>query len=85
MVWEVKTNQMPNAVQKLLLVVDKRTSGMNESLELLKCNENLPSSPGYASGDEHMELGKLLFQKQPISEVCCSFSVVKLLEADWDY
>lgn len=49
MVWEVKTNQMPNAVQKLLLVVDKRTSGMNESLELLKCNENLPSSPGYLS------------------------------------
>lgn len=58
MVWEVKTNQMPNAVQKLLLVVDKRTSGMNESLDLLKCNENLPSSPGYVSGDEHMELGK---------------------------
>lgn len=58
MVWEVKTNQMPNAVQKLLLVVDKRTSGMNDSLELLKCNENLPSSPGYASCDEHMELGK---------------------------
>ncbi|XP_010116622.1 PREDICTED: HMG box-containing protein 1-like, partial [Chlamydotis macqueenii] len=59
MVWEVKTNQMPNAVQKLLLVVDKRTSGMNESLELLKCNENLPSSPGYASCDEHMELDDL--------------------------
>ncbi|NWX83964.1 HBP1 protein, partial [Nothoprocta ornata] len=59
MVWEVKTNQMPNAVQKLLLVVDKRTSGMNESLELLKCNENLPSSPGYASSDEHMELDDL--------------------------
>ncbi|NXK58901.1 HBP1 protein, partial [Sylvietta virens] len=59
MVWEVKTNEMPNAVQKLLLVVDKRTSGMNESLELLKCNENLPSSPGYASCDEHMELDDL--------------------------
>ncbi|XP_065599675.1 HMG box-containing protein 1 isoform X1 [Cyrtonyx montezumae] len=59
MVWEVKTNQMPNAVQKLLLVVDKRPSGMNESLELLKCNENLPSSPGYASCDEHMELDDL--------------------------
>uniref|UniRef100_A0A8C2T439 HMG box-containing protein 1 n=1 Tax=Coturnix japonica TaxID=93934 RepID=A0A8C2T439_COTJA len=54
MVWEVKTNQMPNAVQKLLLVVDKRTSGMNESLELLKCNENLPSSPGYASSPVHI-------------------------------
>ncbi|KAL8202178.1 UNVERIFIED_CONTAM: HMG box-containing protein 1 [Gekko kuhli] len=59
MVWELKANQMPNTVQKLLLVVDKRTSGMNESLELLKCNENLPSSPGYASCDEHMELDDL--------------------------
>ncbi|KAJ7329583.1 hypothetical protein JRQ81_015757 [Phrynocephalus forsythii] len=59
MVWEVKTNQMPTAVQKLLLVMDKRTSGMDESLELLKCNEKLPSSPGYASCDEHMELDDL--------------------------
>lgn len=58
MVWEVKTNQMPNAVQKLLLVMDKRASGMNDSLELLQCNENLPSSPGYNSCEEHMELGK---------------------------
>ncbi|OBS70747.1 hypothetical protein A6R68_00713, partial [Neotoma lepida] len=59
MVWEVKTNQMPNAVQKLLLVMDKRASGMNDSLELLQCNENLPSSPGYNSCDEHMELDDL--------------------------
>uniref|UniRef100_A0A5F8H286 HMG box-containing protein 1 n=1 Tax=Monodelphis domestica TaxID=13616 RepID=A0A5F8H286_MONDO len=59
MVWEVKTNQMSNAVQKLLLVMDKRASGMNDSLELLQCNENLPSSPGYASCDEHMELDDL--------------------------
>lgn len=58
MVWEVKTNQMPNAVQKLLLVMDKRASGVSDSLELLQCNENLPSSPGYNSCDEHMELGK---------------------------
>eukprot|EP00069_Balaena_mysticetus_P019757 bmy_12515T0 len=59
MVWEVKTNQVPNAVQKLLLVMDKRASGMNDSLELLQCNENLPSSPGYNSCDEHMELDDL--------------------------
>uniref|UniRef100_A0A8C8ZYR4 HMG box-containing protein 1 n=1 Tax=Prolemur simus TaxID=1328070 RepID=A0A8C8ZYR4_PROSS len=59
MVWEVKRNQMPNAVQKLLLVMDKRASGMNDSLELLQCNENLPSSPGYNSCDEHMELDDL--------------------------
>lgn len=68
MVWELKSNQMPNTVQKLLLVVDKRTSGMNESLELLKCNENLPSSPGYASCDEHMELGKTFFTISKSSE-----------------
>uniref|UniRef100_A0A8C6YDQ8 HMG-box transcription factor 1 n=1 Tax=Naja naja TaxID=35670 RepID=A0A8C6YDQ8_NAJNA len=59
MVWEIKTNQMPTAVQKVLLVMDKRTSGMNEALDLLKCNENIPSSPGYASSDEHMELDDL--------------------------
>ncbi|XP_015684276.1 HMG box-containing protein 1 [Protobothrops mucrosquamatus] len=61
MVWEVKTNQMPSTVQKVLLVVDKRMNerGMNEALDLLKCNENIPSSPGYASSDEHMELDDL--------------------------
>uniref|UniRef100_A0A8C5RPG8 HMG box-containing protein 1 n=1 Tax=Laticauda laticaudata TaxID=8630 RepID=A0A8C5RPG8_LATLA len=59
MVWEIKTNQMPTAVQKVLLVMDKRTSGMNEALDFLKCNENIPSSPGYASSDEHMELDDL--------------------------
>lgn len=62
MVWEIKTNQMPSTVQKVLLVMDKRTSGMNEALDLLKCNENIPSSPGYASSDEHMELGKYPFK-----------------------
>ncbi|KAL7976276.1 hypothetical protein Chor_002495 [Crotalus horridus] len=38
MVWEVKTNQMPSTVQKVLLVVDKRMNerGMNEALDLLK-------------------------------------------------
>ena len=59
MVWEVKTNQMPSAVQKLLLVMEKRASGMNDSLELLQCNENLPSFPGYNSCDQHMQLDDL--------------------------
>lgn len=77
MVWEVKTNQMPNAVQKLLLVMDKRASGMNDSLELLQCKENLPSSPGYNSCDEHMELGK---QKvfRDITEILDEFSCFNL-------
>ncbi|XP_030072165.1 HMG box-containing protein 1 isoform X2 [Microcaecilia unicolor] len=59
MVWEVKRNEMPSAMQKVQLVMDKRTSGMNESLEMLKCNEKLSSSPGYLSCDEHMELDDL--------------------------
>lgn len=58
MVWEVKTNQRPHAVQRLLLVMDERATGVSDSLELLQCNENVPSSPGYNSCDEHMELGK---------------------------
>lgn len=57
MVWEVKTKDMPNTVQKVQLVVDKRPTAMNESVEMLKCDERLPSSPGYESSDDHMELG----------------------------
>lgn len=59
MVWEVKSNQMPDAVQKLLLVMDKRAPGVSDSLQLLQCKETLPSSPGYNSCDEHMELDDL--------------------------
>lgn len=75
MVWEVKTNQVPNAVQKLLLVMDKRASGMNDSLELLQCNENLPSSPGYNSCDEHMELGKQNEVLRNLTEIQINFHV----------
>eukprot|EP00079_Xenopus_tropicalis_P033768 XP_017947539.1 PREDICTED: HMG box-containing protein 1 isoform X1 [Xenopus tropicalis] len=56
MVWEVKANDMPNAVQKVQLVMDNRHTGISESLEMLKCNEHIPSSPGYESSDDHMEL-----------------------------
>nr|XP_006006054.2 PREDICTED: HMG box-containing protein 1 isoform X2 [Latimeria chalumnae] len=59
MVWELKTKQMPNTVQKVQLVVEKRASGMDESFEMLKCNEDLPSSPGYASSDNRMEYDDL--------------------------
>ena len=48
-----------NAVQKFRLVKDKRASGINDSLELPQCNTNLPSSPGYNSSDEYMELDDL--------------------------
>ncbi|XP_044136131.1 HMG box-containing protein 1 [Bufo gargarizans] len=59
MVWEVKTKDMPNTVQKVQLVMDKRPTAMDESLEVLKCDERLPSSPGYESSDDHMELDDL--------------------------
>ncbi|XP_068132381.1 HMG box-containing protein 1 isoform X1 [Hyperolius riggenbachi] len=59
MVWEVKTKDMPSTVQKVQLVMDNRTSTMNESVEMLKCEEHLPSSPGYESSDDHMELDDL--------------------------
>ncbi|XP_063304163.1 HMG box-containing protein 1 [Pelobates fuscus] len=59
MVWEVKTKDMPNAVQKVQLVMEKRSTVINDSLEMLKCNERIPSSPGYESSDDHMELDDL--------------------------
>ncbi|KAG8439927.1 hypothetical protein GDO86_005915 [Hymenochirus boettgeri] len=59
MVWEVKTKDMTNSVQKIQLVMDNRSIGINESFEMLKCNERIPSSPGYESSDDHMELDDL--------------------------
>lgn len=59
MVWEVKTDEIPCLVQKVQLLVDKTSSGINRSIEMLKCSENLPSSPGYESSDDHMELDDL--------------------------
>ncbi|XP_077328560.1 HMG box-containing protein 1 [Lithobates pipiens] len=59
MVWEVKTKDMSNTVQKVQLVMDKRPTTMTESVEMLKCDERLPSSPGYESSDDHMELDDL--------------------------
>ncbi|PIO38253.1 hypothetical protein AB205_0178190 [Aquarana catesbeiana] len=59
MVWEVKTKDMSNTVQKVQLVMDKRPTTITESVEMLKCDERLPSSPGYESSDDHMELDDL--------------------------
>ncbi|XP_042191088.1 HMG box-containing protein 1 isoform X1 [Callorhinchus milii] len=59
MVWDMKTKSTANRVQKIQLVVDKRVSGMDDSFELLKCNEDLPSSPGCANNDESMEYDDL--------------------------
>ncbi|XP_053575151.1 HMG box-containing protein 1 [Bombina bombina] len=59
MVWEVKTKEMPNALQTVQLVMETRPTVINEPLEMLKCNEHLPLSPGYESSDDHMELDDL--------------------------
>ncbi|XP_055508969.1 HMG box-containing protein 1 [Leucoraja erinacea] len=59
MVWDMKTKYTPNRVQKVQFVVDKNPSGMDESFELLKCNEDLPSSPGNANSDQVMEYDDL--------------------------
>ncbi|KAK1788872.1 hypothetical protein P4O66_015787 [Electrophorus voltai] len=55
MVWEVKTPQVPQNVQES----QTDCSGMDEAFDLLKCNENLPSSPGRPSSEGHMEYDDL--------------------------
>uniref|UniRef100_A0A8C1SGQ7 HMG box-containing protein 1 n=1 Tax=Cyprinus carpio TaxID=7962 RepID=A0A8C1SGQ7_CYPCA len=55
MVWEVKTQSVPQRVQE----VQTQSSGMDEAFDLLKCNERLPSSPGCPSNESHMEYDDL--------------------------
>ncbi|MGH0128612.1 UNVERIFIED_CONTAM: hypothetical protein FKN15_058441, partial [Acipenser sinensis] len=57
MVWEVKTKPVPNSVQKVQLLVDKSVSGMDDTFEMLKCDEDPPSSPGYPPSENRMEYG----------------------------
>lgn len=58
MVWEVKTQSVPQRVQQ----VQSQSSGMDEAFDLLKCNERLPSSPGCPSNESHMEFGNKLYR-----------------------
>uniref|UniRef100_A0A671NYS2 HMG box-containing protein 1 n=1 Tax=Sinocyclocheilus anshuiensis TaxID=1608454 RepID=A0A671NYS2_9TELE len=55
MVWEVKTQSVPQRVQE----IQTQSSGMDEAFDLLKCNERLPSSPGCPSNESHMEYDDL--------------------------
>ncbi|XP_051548654.1 HMG box-containing protein 1-like [Myxocyprinus asiaticus] len=55
MVWEVKSQSVPQRVQE----VQAQSSGKDETFDLLKCNEHLPSSPGYPSNESHMEYDDL--------------------------
>uniref|UniRef100_A0AAY5ECF8 HMG box-containing protein 1 n=1 Tax=Electrophorus electricus TaxID=8005 RepID=A0AAY5ECF8_ELEEL len=52
---KVKTPQVPQKVQES----QTDCSGMDEAFDLLKCNENLPSSPGRPSSEGHMEYDDL--------------------------
>ncbi|XP_030627287.1 HMG box-containing protein 1 [Chanos chanos] len=56
MVWEVKTQSVPKSVQEPQV---KSTRSMDETFDLLKCYENLPSSPGCPSSEGHMEYDDL--------------------------
>ncbi|XP_042562280.1 HMG box-containing protein 1 isoform X1 [Clupea harengus] len=55
MVWEVKTQPMPERVVESQV----ETVGMDEAFDMLKCNEDLPSSPGCPSTGSHMEYDDL--------------------------
>ncbi|XP_057185274.1 HMG box-containing protein 1 isoform X3 [Triplophysa rosa] len=55
MVWEVKRQSVPQRVQD----VQVQSSGMDDTFDLLKCNERLPSSPGCPSNHTHMEYDDL--------------------------
>ncbi|XP_048834142.1 HMG box-containing protein 1 isoform X2 [Brienomyrus brachyistius] len=47
MVWEV----VPNRADRSQLVELQNASGIRDDFDMLKCNEDLPSSPGYPSND----------------------------------
>ncbi|MGH0150383.1 UNVERIFIED_CONTAM: hypothetical protein FKN15_020505 [Acipenser sinensis] len=68
---------MPNSVQKVQLLVDKRVSGMDDTFEMLKCDEDLPSSPGYPSSENRMEYDDLP-ELQAVQEDIASPEVFQL-------
>ncbi|XP_015207771.1 HMG box-containing protein 1 isoform X2 [Lepisosteus oculatus] len=59
MVWEVKTKLMPDSVQKVQVLVEESASRMDDTFEMLKCTEDLPSSPGCPSSENRMEYDDL--------------------------
>lgn len=54
MVWELKTPPVPNKVQE----PQTDCSDMDKAFDLLKCNEDLPTSPGCPSSEGQIEYGK---------------------------
>ncbi|XP_043944473.1 HMG box-containing protein 1 isoform X2 [Protopterus annectens] len=60
MVWDVKTKQMSSSVQKVELIsVDKKSPGMKDPFEMLKCDEALTPSPECASCEVSMDYDDL--------------------------
>ncbi|XP_023651808.1 HMG box-containing protein 1-like isoform X2 [Paramormyrops kingsleyae] len=55
MVWEV----VPNRADRSQLVELQSASGISDDFDMLKCNEDLPSSPGYPSSESHVEYDDL--------------------------
>lgn len=68
MVWEVKT--VPKRVQES----ETECSGMDEGFDLLKCNEDLPSSPGCPSTEGPTEYGESIIDLFSQS-LCLSISL----------
>ncbi|KAJ8269125.1 hypothetical protein COCON_G00117320 [Conger conger] len=59
MVWEVKTKAVPRNTEKDQQVELESVSGMDEAFDMLKCNEDLPSSPGCPTSEIRMEYDDL--------------------------
>ncbi|KAL4656738.1 HMG box-containing protein 1 isoform X1 [Arapaima gigas] len=59
MVWEVKTQVVPDSTDRSRQVELPDKAGMDDTFDMLKCNEDLPSSPGYPSSETHMEYDDL--------------------------
>ncbi|KAI1882128.1 hypothetical protein AGOR_G00247490 [Albula goreensis] len=59
MVWKVKTPVVPERMEKPQQGALQNAVGMDEAFDLLKCNEDLPSSPTFPISESHMEYDDL--------------------------
>ncbi|KAJ8261861.1 hypothetical protein GJAV_G00159300 [Gymnothorax javanicus] len=77
MVWEVKTNAVPRSTEKGQQVELQSVSGMDEAFDMLKCNEDLPSSPGCPTSESRMEYDDLpeLQEVQESRAITAAFQV----------
>ncbi|KAG7454550.1 hypothetical protein MATL_G00260970 [Megalops atlanticus] len=59
MVWKVKTSEVADRVEKAQQGELQSSSERKDSLDILKCNEDLPSSPGCTTSESQMEYDDL--------------------------